>query len=233
MPTPISPAPTDPSVEMSVFWYHHRREIAIGFVILLLAAAGWGAFRFYSTKRDSDAATQLSAANTADDFRKVISQFGGTPAGGSAYLMLANKQRTESQFTEASKTLQEFIDKNPKHELVPAAKIAMAANLESLKKTDEALSLYQQIAATYPRSFTAPLALISQIPLLKEKHQPEVARRACETIVSQYGDSFWAGEAARELRTLKPAVTASPTPAGPSLVPPAAPAGSVGPSPKK
>jgi TolA-binding protein len=218
---------------MSVLWYRFRREIAIGFVILLLAAAGWGAFRFYSTKRENDAAAQLAAANTADDLRRVISQFDGTPAGGSAYLMLANRQRGEGQFAEASKTLQEFIDKNPKHELVPAAKITMAANLESLKKTDEALSLYQQIAATYPRSFTAPLALISQVPLLKEKHQPEAARRACETIVSQYPDSFWAGEAARELRTLKPAVTSSPTPVAPGLIPPAAPPASLKPSPKK
>ncbi len=218
---------------MSVFWYHHRREIAIGFVILLLAAAGWGVFRFYSAKRVTDAEAQLSAATTTDDFKRVISEFGGTPAGGSAYLMLAEKLRNEGKFAEANNTLQEFIEKNPKHELVPSAKIAMAADLESLKKTDEALSLYQQIAAAYPRSFTAPLALISQVPLLKEKHQPDVARRACETIVSQYPESFWAGEAARELRTLKPAVTASPLPAAPNLVPPAAPPASLQSSPKK
>jgi TolA-binding protein len=221
-------------VELSVFWYHHRREIAVGFVILLLAAAGWGAFRFYSSKRDNDAATQLAAANTAEDFKRIISQFGGTPAGGSAYVMLGGKLRSEGQFAEANKTLQEFIEKNPKHELVPSAKITMAADLESLKKTDEALSLYQQIAANYPRSFTAPLALISQVPLLKEKQQPEAARRACETIVSQYPDSFWAGEASRELRTLKPAVTATPPPVAPNVVPPAlAPAASMKPSPKK
>jgi outer membrane protein assembly factor BamD (BamD/ComL family) len=218
---------------MSVFWYHHRREIAIGFVILLLAAAGWGAFRFYSTQRNSDATAQFAAANTADDFRRVISQFGGTPAGGSAYLMLADRQRSEGQFAEANNTLQDFIEKNPRHELIPSAKIAMAADLESLKKTDEALSLYQQIAATYPRSFTAPLALISQVPLLKEKRQPEAARRACETIVSQYPESFWANEAKRELRMLKPAVTGSPTPAASTLVPPAAPPASLKPSPKK
>lgn len=218
---------------MSAFWYHHRREIAIGFVILLLAAAGWGAFRFYSSKRDTDAAAQLAAANSADDFKRIISQFGGTPAGGSAYVMLGGKQRSEGQFAEANKTLQEFIDKNPKHELVPSAKITMAADLESLKKTDEALSLYQQIAAAYPRSFTAPLALISQVPLLKEKNQPEAARRACETIVSQYPDSFWAGEATRELRTLKPAVTAVQAPAALNVAPPMAPAASIKPAPKK
>src|SRR5450432_2045503 len=130
MPTPTPPATTDPSVEMSVFWYRFRREIAIGFVILLLAAAGWGAFRFYSTKRANDAAAQLAAATTAEDFRKVISQFGGTPAGGSACLMLAGKQRSEGQFAESNNTLQDFIEKNPRHELVPSAKITMAADLE-------------------------------------------------------------------------------------------------------
>ena len=226
MPTPTSPAIIDPSAEISVFWYRFRREILIGFLILLLAAAGWGVFRFYSSKRENDAAAQLGAANSAEDFRNVISQFGGTRAGGSAYLMLAGKQRSEGQFAESNKTLQDFIDKNSKHELVPPAKMTMAANLESLKKTDEALSLYQQIAATYPRSFTAPLALISEVPLLKEKNQSEAARRACETVVSQYPESFWAGEAMRELRTLKPA-------AAPSAVPSVSPAASVKPSPAK
>src|SRR4051794_25067780 len=120
MPTPKSLTPADPSVEMSVFWYRFRREIAIGFAILLLAAAAWGAFRFYSIKREGAAAAQLAAATTADDFRKVASQFSGTAAGGSAYLMCAEKQRADGKFEDANKTLQEFIDKNPKHELIPS-----------------------------------------------------------------------------------------------------------------
>jgi TolA-binding protein len=107
--------------------------------------------------------------------------------------------------------------------------MTMAANLESLKKTDEALSLYQQIAATYPRSFTAPWALISEVPLLKEKNQADIARRACETVLSQYGESFWTSEAMRELRTLKPAAA----PSAPSAPPSLSPAATVKPSPSK
>jgi predicted negative regulator of RcsB-dependent stress response len=190
---------------MSVFWYRFRKEIVVGFVILLFAAAAWGAFRFYSQQRDSNAAAQLATAKSSQDYEKIISEFGRTPAGASACLLLAGKQRSEGKFAEANTTLQNFIDKHPQHELVPAAKVAMAANLESLKKNDEALALYQQIAATYPRSFTAPLALISQVTLLKQKNQPDAARRVCETILSQYGESFWAGEAQRELQMLKPA----------------------------
>jgi TolA-binding protein len=231
MPSPPSPLTTDPSVEMSLFWYRFRRELAIAFILLLLAAAAWGAFRFYSARRDNQAAAQLAVATSAEDYGKIISQFGGTPAGASARLMLAGKQRAEGKFAEANKALQDFIDGSPKHELVPAAKMAMAANLESLKKTDEALSLYQQVAANYPRSYTAPLALISQVPLLKEKHQPEAARRACETILSQYGDSFWSAEATRELRTLKP--SGAEVSSGPANVPITPGRPSVAPAPPK
>ena len=118
--------------------------------------------------------------------------------------MLAEAQRNEKKFIEANATLQVFINKNPNHELATSARMAMAANLESMGKTDEALSMYQRIAASYPKSFNAPLALYSQVHLLKAKNQNEDARRVCEAILTQYRDSFWAGEAARVLRSLKP-----------------------------
>jgi hypothetical protein len=88
--------------------------------------------------------------------------------------------------------------------------MAMAANLESMGKSDEALASYQQIAAQYPKNFCAPLALISQVPLLKSKNRTEEARRVCETIMTQYRDSFWTNDAMRELRLLK---TSAPSPA--------------------
>jgi hypothetical protein len=80
------------------------------------------------------------------------------------------------------------------------------------------------------KNFNAPLALVSQIHLLKAKNQPDAARRVCETIIAQYGDSFWSGEARRELRSLRPSGPAqpaatstmrlSPYSGGPSSVPP-------------
>lgn len=79
--------------------------------------------------------------------------------------------------------------------------MAIAANLESLGKIDEPLSMYQQIAANYPDTFNAPLAMISQVHLLKAKNQTDAARRVCETILTKYrvpGD--FRGEGARDDR---------------------------------
>ncbi len=191
----------------------------MAFLVVLLAAAGWAGWQLYSNHREDVAAGVLANARSIPELQKVVSDYGNTPAGASAILLIAEKQRAEGKFADANKTLQEFIDKRPRHELVPAAKMAMAANLQSEKKIDEALALYKQVGASYPKSFVAPLALISQVAILKEKNQPDAARRACETVMSQYGQSFWAGEAMRELRTLKPA---TPAPAGSPAASPAA-----------
>jgi tetratricopeptide (TPR) repeat protein len=96
--------------------------------------------------------------------------------------------------------------------------MAMAANLESMGTNHEALSTYQQIAATYPNSFNAPLALLSQVYILKALNRDEEARRICETILTQYRESFWAEEAMQQLQLLKP--SRLPAPITTQTVPP-------------
>src|ERR1700736_4130340 len=203
MPT-LPPPSRDSALEAHVFWLRFKKEIAAVLVLALLAIVGFAGYRFYTNNRESAAAALLGSAKSAPDYQQVISRYPNTPAGASAYLLLAEDLRKEKKFAEANATLQAFINKNPDHELVPIAQMAIAANLEAMGKTDEALASYQQIASKYPRNFSAPLALISQVPLLKSKNRTDEARRVCETILTQYRDSFWANEAMRELRSLKP-----------------------------
>src|ERR1039457_6805967 len=220
MPTLSS---TDPVLETQVFWERHKKEVFAALVIALLAVAACGGYRLYSDRRDATAANVLTAAKTAADFQKVIAQYPGTAAGGSAYLFLAEEQRKEKKFNEANATLQSFVDKNPKHQLKGTARMAMAANLESLEKRDEALTVYQRLAADDPQGYIAPIAMISEGHILKEKNKIEEARRVCETIVTKYRDSLVASEATRQLRLLKPAAppeaTTSKAPAPAASVP--------------
>jgi len=217
MPT-VPPPSYDAALETRVFWERFKTEIIAALIIVMLAIIGFGAYRFYSDRRVAAASALLASAKSAGAYQQVIADYPNTPAAADAYLLLAEAQRKEKKFAEANATLQVFIDKNPNHELVSTAKMAMAANLESMGKNDEALSMYQQIASTYPNSFNAPLALLSQVYLLKSKNQTEEARRVCETILTRYRESFWAGEAAQELRLLKPSASLEPAPT--STIPP-------------
>ena len=251
MPT-APPTTRDPSVEAHVFWFRFRNEIIAALVLLVLAIIGLAGYGFYSEQRNSTAAAALATAKKAQDYQEVIARYPHTPAAASAQLLLAQAQHNERNFAASNVTLQEFIDKHPNHELIATARMAMASNLEAMGKIDEPLAIYQQVVMMdappeeqsviakiqdvfgkpkqKQKNFNAPLALVSQIHLLKAKNQPDAARRVCETIIAQYGDSFWSGEARRELRSLRsstptqPAVPSpmslSPYSAGPSSVPP-------------
>jgi len=217
MPT-VPPPSYDAALETRVFWERFKTEIIAALIIVVLAIIGFGAYRFYIDRNAAAASALLASAKSADAYQQVIADYPNTPAAADAYLLLAEAQRKEKKFTEANATLQVFIDKNLNHELVSTAKMAMAANLELMGKNDEALSMYQQIASTYPNSFNAPLALLSQVYLLKSRNQTEEARRVCETILTRHRESFWAGEAAQELRLLKPSASSEPAPT--STIPP-------------
>ncbi|MFL6590553.1 MAG: YfgM family protein [Chthoniobacterales bacterium] len=212
---------TDASPEQGVFWDRHKTEVMFALIAILVAVAAFGGYRFYSQRQANAGAEQLATAKTPGDFQKVIADYSNTPAGASAYILLAESQKNERKFSEANTTLETFLQKFPKHELTGTARLAMAGNLEALGKKDEALATYQKLATSEPQAYTAPVALFSQVHLLKEKNQIAEARRICETIMTQYRESRFAAEATYQLRTLKlpdqPA--ASPAPSAP--IPPA------------
>ena len=222
---PTSVPSTDASVEAQVFWLRFQKEIAAALIIVLLALVGYSGYRFYKNRQESAAAELLSQAKTPQDYQTLMARYPATPAGASAYLLLAEKQRDEKNYAEANKMLQAFIDKYPEHDFVPTARLAMAANLESMGKNDEALAIYQDVAVKYASNYAGPLALVSEIPLLKAKNRIEDARRVCEEVLTKYRmpgtpqsegarddrmETIWAMEAMRHLRSLKPSEQPKP-----------------------
>ena len=206
---PTAPPPTrDTAVEARFFWEKHKAEIAAVLSLVLLAIVGFGAYKIYSERREAAASAALAGAKTAPELQSVTERYANTRAAAGAYLLLADEQRKETKFAEANATLQAFINKYPNHELITTAHMAMAANLESMGKADEALAAYQKTAASYPHSFNAPLALLSQVHLLRAKNKIDEARMVCEKILTDFRESFWASEAARQLRVLKPSTAA-------------------------
>lgn len=237
---PTAPPPSrDVALETRFFWERFKKPILVAAIIVLLAGIGFTGYRFYSDRHAAAASAALASANTAQEYEQVIARYPNTPAGADAYILLAEAQRSEKKFTEANKTLETFIAKYPKYQLLVTAKMAMAANLDSMGKTNEALTMYQQIASAYPNSYAAPLAMLLQVYILKGKNRNDDARHICETILTQYRTSFWAGEAMQQLRVLKPITVSTPPPAasGPTVPPmlavPAAPAPQAPPAPNQ
>ncbi len=232
------PPSRDVALETVVFWDRFKKPIIAALSIALVAVIIFAAYRFYADRRAAAASAELASAKSAEEYQQVITRYSSTPAAADAYILLAEAQRKEKKFEEANKTLETFMAKYPTHEFLSTAKMAVAANLESMGKADEALTMYQQIASTYPNGYAAPLAMLSQVYILKAKNRNDDARRICETILTQYRTSFWAGEAMQQLRLLKPITESTPAPTAPPIVPPmlaapAAPAPQAPPAPNQ
>jgi TolA-binding protein len=233
-----APPSRDVTLETRFFWERFKQPIIAVLGVVVLVVAGFTGYRFYSDRRAAAASAALAGANTAQQYEQVIARYSNTPAGADAHILLAEAQRKEKKFAEANKTLETFITKYPKHELLSTAKLAKANNLESMGKMDEALAMYQQIASDYPNSYAAPVAMLSQVYILKAKSRNEDARRICETMLTQYRTSIWAGEAMQQLRLLKPLTSSTPAPTAvptipPMLAVPAAPAPQAPPAPNQ
>ncbi len=217
MPPTTPTLSRDPTLEAHVFWHKFKTEILAAIALAVLLIIGFAGYRFYSERQESAASALLATAKKSQEYEQVIAQYPNSAAGSSACLLLAQAQRNDRKFVESNATLQRFVDKNPKHELASTAQMAIAVNLESMGKMDEALVMYQQIAVTYPASFSAPLALVSRVRLLKAKSQFDEARLVCEAIINQYSTSFWVSEAMRELSSLKPNESLKPSATAPTV----------------
>lgn len=219
---PDSTAAPDAKIEAQVFWIRFHKEIVAVIVLAILAVIGFAGYRFYSERQSAAAAALLANAKKAQDFQEVITNYPSTPSGASAYLLLAATQRAEGNYAVSNTTLQEFIAKHAEHELVTTGRVAMAANLESMGRIDDALLMYQTAAASDSKSYAAPLALMSEVRLLKAKQQTQDARRICEKVMSEYPDSFWAVQARGELLELNPPSAPAPgSNVAPGTAPPA------------
>ena len=231
MVTPTTSTP-DPVLETRIFWDRYKREIAAVIGIALLAAIGFSTYRYYEQRRENEAAAAVASAKTPEDYRRAIANYPKSPALATAYLSAADALRNAKDYAGANAELQQFVDKFASHSMATTARMAIASNLEAMGKNDEALATYQKIAASYPRDFLAPLAMISEVHLFEAKGQHDDARKACEDVMSQHSDSYFAAEAGAMLRRLKPAAGATakvepsvpvpppqPNPAGPPAKP--------------
>jgi predicted negative regulator of RcsB-dependent stress response len=190
-PNSATPAPPPQEFDLLAFWIQHQRLIIRLVVVALLAVAVWGAILFMDYRRRAGSEEALANAKTADDYRKVTSDWSGTPAAGTAEIRLAEELRKEGKPAEAAQALREFLDKYPVHPMRTAAAHAFAASLETAGKLDEALTAYQKFGSEHGRSAFAPLAYIGQARVLIAQNKPDKAREILETVEQKFtGNPF-------------------------------------------
>ena len=229
-PNPAAPAtadtpPAEQEFDLLAFWIEHGKLI-IRLVTLALVAVGiWGAVEFMQYRKRVGSEEALAMAKSPEEFRKVIADWSGTPSAGIAHLRLADELRKAGKPEEAAAALKDFLEKYPLHPLRAGGAHALAADLETAGKLDEALAAYQRLGSFGSKSAFAPLAFIGQARVLNAQGKPDEARRALETVQQQFPGSPFFEEANAWLEEIKnpagtktggsPRPTPTPAPAPP------------------
>jgi predicted negative regulator of RcsB-dependent stress response len=175
--------------DLLAFWIQHRTLVIRLVAAAVIAIVIWGAVEFMKYRRRAGSEESLATAATADDFRKVISRWDGTPAAGTAHLLLADELRKQGQAADAAQILKEFSTKYPLHPLRAAAAHSQAVALEIAGKAGEALIAYQQLTVAHGKSAFAPLALLGQARILTAEGKLDEARKSLESVQQQAADS--------------------------------------------
>ena len=194
-PAGAPPPPPVQEFDLLAFWIQHRKLIIRLVVLAFLGVAIWGGYEFMQYRKRVGSEEALAKAESPEDFRKVIAEWGGTPAAAIAHLRLAEELRQQNKPEEAAKAIGYFLQDYPLHPLRTAGFYAQAASLETAGKLDEALAAYKQMASSHGTSAFAPIAFIGQARVLTAQGKLDDARRALETVQQQFPTSPFLDEA--------------------------------------
>lgn len=220
---PFPPASSDPALEMSdgdLFWQEHWKKFAAGLAAVVAALLLAGAWMLYSSHVRSSAEALYSLAATPESLRGVEEQYPGSVPAGNALLRLAALARAEGDLDKAAGELEAFVGRYSSHPLVGAGWLALGGVREAQGNNDAALEAYRKTSGAYPKSYAAPLALISEAKLIAAQGAQGEARAILESIGVSYPGTPAAMVAAAEVSRISPPAE---VPSGGEAVPAATP----------
>ena len=221
---PLTPAPPQ-EFDLLAFWIQYRSTISKVVTLVLLSAIGWAVWQVLEMRKRAGSEGAFAAAKDEAALRKVIADWAGTPAAGSAQVILGAQLRDAGKFDESAKVLREFADKNPGHPLQVGALFSLGTTLEFANKLDEAAATYQTIISSHPASAYAPQAMLGQARIFKAQNKADDIRRILGALQQQYANSPYEKEATGILEALNNpkgrAIGGSPRPVQPAPPTPA------------
>jgi tetratricopeptide (TPR) repeat protein len=197
-------------------WMHARRKPLLIGVIVAAALGLMAAFFAWRNAENEAAANALFFALPSEHGPRgmpsspaplldLAQHYGGTTAGKHAELLAAESLFTQGKYPEAEHAFSRFIDDHPADELVPQAKVGIAACVEAQGRNMDAVQKYHEIILAYPgeANIVSPVKL-TVARLYDEANKPQDALNfytELARLLSQNPYDPWASEA-RERRAL-------------------------------
>jgi len=201
-PRPLGEISQEPSA-FDQFMDRNQKNLMILALVLVIAAAVFTIYRAVQKSHRHTAGAALSEADDLPSLQKIVKDYAETPAGGSARLLLAEKQWTDGQQDDAISTLRAFISEQSEHPALATAKASLASKLASQGKADEATKEFQEIVdGGESTRFLAPYALVCLGDLAKNAGKTDEARKFYERAQNEYPGTGYSNSASGRIALL-------------------------------
>jgi tetratricopeptide (TPR) repeat protein len=194
--------PSQPSQPLStfdaeIFWALHKQKILIGVSVLIVVLLGGSVYLGLQAVKAQKAEAAYASADSIEGWQSVIREFPNSIAAGNSYLRIGSKLREDGKYPESDTAYESFVQHFPKHPLLVAGYMGLAANAELENHPDKALDEYKEVATQFSSTYMAPMALFQQARLVEAKGRLKDAQQLFESIVRRYPESTFSGEAGR------------------------------------
>jgi tetratricopeptide (TPR) repeat protein len=180
-----------------IFWALHKQKILAGALVLILLLLGGSIYFGLQAVKAQKAEAAYAAADSIEGWQAVIREYPGSIAAGNSYLQIGSKLRENSKYRESDTAYDSFVHSFPKHPLLVAGYMGLAANAELENHPDKALDIYKRVATQFNSSYMAPMALFQEARLVEAKGELKEAQQLFESIVRRYPESTFSSEAGR------------------------------------
>jgi predicted negative regulator of RcsB-dependent stress response len=201
-PRPLAEISHGPSAFEAFLDRNQKGMIVLG-IGLVAATAGWIVVRGVKDSAEKSAGAVLSKADDLPALQDMVKEFPDTAAAGSAQLVIAAKQWDNNDQDASIETLRSFIATNAGHPAIPSARASLASRLMQQGKSEEATTLFRELADAPEARFIAPYALVSLGDIAKAAGKLDEAEQAYQRVESDFKGSRFSDLAGQHLRLLR------------------------------
>ncbi len=156
-----------------IFWALHKQKLLIVAAVLIVTLLGGSIYFGLQAVKAQKAEAAYAGADSIEGWRAVIREFPDSIAAGNSFLRIGSKLREDNKYSESDTAYDSFVHRFPKHPLLVAGYMGLAANAELENHPDKALDEYKEVATEFNSSYLAPMALFQQARLAEGKGRIE------------------------------------------------------------
>ena len=238
-PQPIVPATAETAPEARFEWSqspfetfleHNFKKLLLGLLVTGVGVGGWLVIRQQSAQKLLLQAEAFTGSETLDDYKKIIANYPGSTAAGSAQLMIANLLAQNNDTAGALEELKKFTASHPQHPMMDQAAFRIAVLTAEKEGAAADAGPYDTFINQFPDSPLRPLAQMRKADALVAAGKREEALAVYDAIQKDntlYGNTVLteAKERAAQVKLKAPTpVEFVPEPAAPAPATPGAPA---------